>query len=147
MHAWHGACRTVCMQDSMDAGQYVGRTACMQDSMYVCRTVWRQDNMYAGQNVCWTVCTRMHAGQYGGRTVWRTGCIYAGQDEHRQYGWMQDRRDARQKGCKTEMKQDPSNHSVVDPNTLNVDPDPESEFWPNSDPDPDPMLSSLKEKI
>ena len=26
--------------------------------------------------------------------------------------------------------------SVVDPNTLNLDPDPG--FWPNLDPDPDP---------
>ena len=26
--------------------------------------------------------------------------------------------------------------SVVDPNTLNLDPDPR--FWPNLDPDPDP---------
>ena len=28
--------------------------------------------------------------------------------------------------------------SVVDPNTLNLDPDPEPGFWPNLDPDPDP---------
>ena len=28
--------------------------------------------------------------------------------------------------------------SVVDPNTLNLDPDPG--FWPNLDPDPDPEL-------
>ena len=28
--------------------------------------------------------------------------------------------------------------SVVDPNTLNLDPDPG--FWPNLDPDPDPGL-------
>ena len=29
--------------------------------------------------------------------------------------------------------------SVVDPNTLNLDPDPG--FWPNLDPDPDPGLN------
>ena len=29
-----------------------------------------------------------------------------------------------------------SNQFVVDPNTLNLDPDPG--FWPNLDPDPDP---------
>ena len=28
--------------------------------------------------------------------------------------------------------------SVVDPNTLNLDPDPEPGFWHNLDPDPDP---------
>ena len=85
-----------------------------------------------------------------GHEVFRIGGMWDRRDA-RQKGYttegIHDRRDARQKGCKTEMKQDPSNHSVVDPNTLNVDPDPESEFWPNSDPDPDPMLSSLKEKI
>ena len=26
--------------------------------------------------------------------------------------------------------------SVVDPNTLNLDPDPDPGFWPNLDPDP-----------
>ena len=26
--------------------------------------------------------------------------------------------------------------SVVDPNTLNLDPDPDPVFWPNLDPDP-----------
>ena len=34
----------------------------------------------------------------------------------------------------------------MDPNTLNLDPN--SEFWPNLNPDPGlPMLSILKEKI
>ena len=33
---------------------------------------------------------------------------------------------------------DPSYCSVVDPNTLNLDPDPG--FWPNLDPVPDPGL-------
>ena len=28
--------------------------------------------------------------------------------------------------------------SVVDPNTLNLDPDPDTGFWPNLDPDLDP---------
>ena len=31
--------------------------------------------------------------------------------------------------------------SVVDPNTLNLDPDPNPGFWPNLDPDPDPGLN------
>ena len=36
--------------------------------------------------------------------------------------------------------------SVVDPNTLNLDPDPG--FWPNLDPDPGLYVQSiLKEKI
>ena len=30
--------------------------------------------------------------------------------------------------------------SVVDPNTLNLDPDPDPGFWTNLDPDPDPGL-------
>ena len=34
--------------------------------------------------------------------------------------------------------------SVVDPNTLNLDPDPE--LWPNLDPDSDPGLPILKGK-
>ena len=28
--------------------------------------------------------------------------------------------------------------SVVDPKTLNLDPDPDPGFWPNLDPDPGP---------
>ena len=35
---------------------------------------------------------------------------------------------------------DPSYCSVVDPNTLNLDPDPG--FWPNLDPVPDPGTDS-----
>ena len=31
--------------------------------------------------------------------------------------------------------------SVVDPNTLNLDPDPDKGFWPNLDPDPGPGLN------
>ena len=36
----------------------------------------------------------------------------------------------------------------MDPNALNLDPDPDQEFWPNLDLDPGlPMLSILKRKF
>ena len=37
--------------------------------------------------------------------------------------------------------------SVVVPNTLNLDPDPDPGFWPNLDPDPDPGISWIRIRI
>ena len=75
----------------------------------------------------------------GGYSCCQSGDVWCAAPAHHHQGGPAP--EARQ-GRGRRRKLPTVNPSVVDPNTLNLDPDPE--FWPNLDPDPELYYQFLK---